>query len=92
MCPRFSGRPLATIGLMLSIANEIVAAEVYQRVGGEPITMATVRQTMDELAAHPWGCGCGPCAWVEGANLVEVFWGARTWARQGRRREQLARR
>ena len=83
----------ATICLVLSVANEILAAAVYQAVGkDERLTVSSVRAVLDELATHPSDCACGTCCWVEKANDAEIFWAAKVWQAQGRRTQRLANR
>ena len=47
----------------MSDAAEIVALDVFEaaQAAGEPVTVALVKQRVDELLAHPPACRCGRC-------------------------------
>jgi hypothetical protein len=64
-----------------SLTEERLALDVFQHCQqtGQRLDLPAVERRLDELRAHPGGCGCGVCGLAAGARAPGVLFVARSW-------------
>jgi hypothetical protein len=62
-------------------AVEIVALDIFNRAGGEPVDMTMVRKRIEQLRAHRPACHCGLCDAAQRVRPDRVWRQASAWQR-----------